>query len=403
MIMCKFRDYPPVIDVVIGSHTPTETPYVLGAHHLAREFNKAGVRCALVPIPLTLEDAFTPNRISFRQRRARLWIQTLLRDKGCGDEFGFISLIPWKFVRKFGRGWATRLGYRNFIVPSVSARIRSTALLIIDHPRQFWLVEAVKHRVLIYRPTDMYSHAGHKDEHVYSAIERWLISRADGLVLAARSLRPHLESVLGHPITTPVLIEENGVDLEMFLTHRASDAFKQLNDYPRPRLTYVGSIDDRFDVDFVCAAAAKFSELSFIIGGPILTSHRAKFRDLKNVLLLGPIPYPDIRQLFADCDVGLLPLSDHVANSTRSPMKLFEYAAAGLPVVYRNSGEIDARGLPFTFRVDSLNEFRDIVEKAMLMNPRDIRKLASERSWSAISGRLLEFANLLGAQVGDTL
>ena len=52
-----------------------------------------------------------------------------------------------------------------------------------------------------------------------------------------------------------------------------------------------------------------------------------------NLVALGSVDYSKLPQILSQCAVGLLPMSDDASNAGRSPMKFFEYLAAGLPVV----------------------------------------------------------------------
>ena len=51
------------------------------------------------------------------------------------------------------------------------------------------------------------------------------------------------------------------------------------------------------------------------------------------VYILGPISYEDIPDYVASVDIGIIPLPDIDWWNTSSPMKLFEYLAAGKPVI----------------------------------------------------------------------
>ncbi len=51
------------------------------------------------------------------------------------------------------------------------------------------------------------------------------------------------------------------------------------------------------------------------------------------VYIMGPVSYEDIPDYVASTDIGIIPLPDIDWWNTSSPMKLFEYLAAGKPVV----------------------------------------------------------------------
>ena len=77
--------------------------------------------------------------------------------------------------------------------------------------------------------------------------------------------------------------------------------------------------------------------------------------------VLPPQPYSQVPELLADCDIGLLPMGNRMVWRTASPLKLFEYAASGIPVVATNiqahqlDGEPEWIGLvPIHQRVDGM-------------------------------------------------
>ena len=81
------------------------------------------------------------------------------------------------------------------------------------------------------------------------------------------------------------------------------------------------------------------------------------------VELLGPVPLEEVGPLLAECHIGLIPLPDRFVWHFASPLKLFEFAAAGLPVVatditcHRALGERDWLHLiDDTRRVDAMVE-----------------------------------------------
>src|SRR5271154_7096619 len=137
--------------IVIGAHTPHGTPYVVGSHHLARELKRMGHRVFHVPIPLAVQDLFVSDHVNFRNLRWMGWKTTRRGlDPVQADQF-FVAMLPWSVVRWSGLHLAERLGYGVLTYPSIKAAARSD-LLIVDHPKQFWLVNVIEPKLLLYRP-----------------------------------------------------------------------------------------------------------------------------------------------------------------------------------------------------------------------------------------------------------
>ena len=167
------------LKIVIGAHTPHGTPYVVGSHHIAREFKRIGHEVFHIPIPLGPQDLFVTDHTNFKNVRWAGWKITRRHlDPEQDDQF-LLAGVPWMVVRRLGFRSAERLGFGVLTVPSIKA-LRKPDILIVDHPKQYWLVNVLKPKLLLYRPTDAYSFPGHKDDHIYRKIESWLFSSLMG-------------------------------------------------------------------------------------------------------------------------------------------------------------------------------------------------------------------------------
>ena len=124
---------------------------------------------------------------------------------------------------------------------------------------------------------------------------------------------------------------ENGVDIDRFAVSGSA---------PRPDVcVYVGAFDARFDWEQTRSWAAGHPQWRFVLAGPG-ASPSESLPD--NVDVVGPVPYEDLPGLLSGARVGMLPLSSDPLNRGRSPMKLYEYLAAGLAVVSRETPVLHA-------------------------------------------------------------
>lgn len=125
----------------------------------------------------------------------------------------------------------------------------------------------------------------------------------------------------------------NGVDAAAF---RGSFAVPPaLQAIPRPRLGYVGVLQERVDVDLMLDMSHRFPEAHFVFAGPIFGA-RSLFAPLMarpNVHFLGAVPYAEVPAFLAHMDVCLLPHTQNALTASMNPLKLYEYLAAGRPVV----------------------------------------------------------------------
>lgn len=111
-----------------------------------------------------------------------------------------------------------------------------------------------------------------------------------------------------------------------------------MRDIPRPVAGYVGALDAyKVDFAFLAEVAKRLPDWSFVLVGPVgqgqPSTDLGTLRTLANVHLTGWVDYKEIPSYLKGFDVALIPhhLSDYTTSSF--PMKLYEYLAAGRPVV----------------------------------------------------------------------
>jgi teichuronic acid biosynthesis glycosyltransferase TuaH len=185
-----------------------------------------------------------------------------------------------------------------------------------------------------------------------------------------------------------------GLDPEEWLQPRSAPRW--FLDLPGPRLLYVGTLDERIDTDALRALATARPDASIVLVGPGGEDGPvAALSSLSNVHVHEPLGRDELTGLVGAADLGLIPHVRTEQTEAMSPLKLYEYLAAGLPVA--------ATDLPGTAGVcpDRIalaaggNEFADAAEAALALG----RWEESERldfiaanSWSDRFERLLDLA-----------
>jgi teichuronic acid biosynthesis glycosyltransferase TuaH len=101
---------------------------------------------------------------------------------------------------------------------------------------------------------------------------------------------------------------------------------------PRPRAIYTGTIDDRLERDLVEKTASVVGSLIFV-GHPGDPDIIRWLRSIANVHLFATVGQRELAATVQACDVGIIPHRDQAGIRAMSPLKLYEYLAAGLPVV----------------------------------------------------------------------
>ncbi|MFC8190585.1 glycosyltransferase [Cellulomonas sp. NPDC057328] len=299
------------------SHAVDAGTFRVGSHHYARELARTGADVLHLSTSFSHAQALrarhsTEPTVSARRR--------LAAEGPRRDGEGVLHAVAQAVVpMRYGGGVAAaaRLARRHgFGEPD---------LVLVDQPLLAPVVERLAPRLVVYRPTDV--HPGG----LLRRREQWLVARADAVVATSTTV---LES-LGVPASTPTLVLENGVELERFAVERRQR---------REGLVYVGAVDARFDWTAVETMARAVPDVPVRIVGPVAQAPDGPLPP--NVELVGSVPYDALPSVLASASVGLLPTSDHPLNAGRSPMKFYEYLAAGLHVVARRTPTLAARHAP---------------------------------------------------------
>ncbi len=171
---------------------------------------------------------------------------------------------------------------------------------------------------------------------------RLSLGRAHALVVVSDGLRDQIVEHYGVPAERITVIP-NGVDTELF--HPREDAADTADLDPALRyLVFVGFFDGSVDFAtmtraFARAAAAHDDARLLVIGdGPRRPELERLVAELglgERVTLVGPVAdRRRVRALLAASHIGLAPLvAVQARNAIRSPLKIGEYLACGLPVI----------------------------------------------------------------------
>ncbi len=197
-------------------------------------------------------------------------------------------------------------------------------------------------------------------------LERFLYKRADSLVINSPGYMEHVSSRGGEC----VFVVPNGVDVAMFDQTIDRDSFRSehhLQD--KFVLIYAGAHGVSNDLGIILDAAEILKDapsIRFVLLGDgkekDALQERARQLSLNNVLFLPPVPKTEIPGALAGADACVAILKPIEAYKTTYPNKVFDYMAAGKPVLLMIDGVI-----------------REVVEEAdagIFIEPGDAKGLA---------------------------
>ena len=184
----------------------------------------------------------------------------------------------------------------------------------------------------------------------------------------------------------------NGADVESFHPERIARLAPHpaVGGLPRPRLGFVGQLDDRLDPELILALSRARPRWQIVMVGRVKGIDVGPLAAAPNIHLLGYQPYDELPRILRDIDVGLVPYRSTALTQSCNPLKVFEYLASGRPVVSTPLEGLFVHGDAVT-RAAGADAFIDAIDTA-LRRPGDglERRLALARcnSWDERTDRL---------------
>jgi glycosyltransferase involved in cell wall biosynthesis len=234
------------------------------------------------------------------------------------------------------------------------------------HPYMLHAAGALEAAGLVYHCVDDVAAMPGIDGRAYAAAEKALLAHATHVFASSRLLYDRCRAFA--PERTHY--SPNVADLDHFAPARREGPIPpDLAAIPRPRLGYVGALSDfKLDLELIEEAARRRDDWHWVLIGEERAGQRsavlARLGARGNVHLLGWRPYAALPDYLRGIDVALLPQRINDYTRAMFPMKLFEYLAAGRPVVATPLPSLnDLRGL---FRpAESAGELVEAVAAAL--------------------------------------
>ena len=230
----------------------------------------------------------------------------------------------------------TRAMRRRAIVGVMRQLRLSRPIVWLSRPNMLDLLDEMPPPgLLIYHVVDEYAaYAGRSAEarrHT-EAMERELLSLADLVIVVSPQLYEAKRPYNAHTHLVP-----NGVNYQAYVVALNDEALpRDLQAIPRPRLGYSGLIGDRLDFGLLKALAEARPEWSLVFLGEARAPQKAMAWEAllqkPNVHYLGQVAVDQVPHYLKGFDVGLMPYARSRESEHISPLKVYDYLAAGLPI-----------------------------------------------------------------------
>jgi glycosyltransferase involved in cell wall biosynthesis len=201
-------------------------------------------------------------------------------------------------------------------------------------PQAEVLIPSVKPALVVYHCVDDIAAQERIDTSSFRAAEERFAARADLVLASAPALAARLRSVSDNVIDAP-----NVADTELFARALAPGPVDPaVAALPAPRIVFTGAIVSiKLDLPLIVELARLRPEWSFALVGPVGPGDPhtdvSRLEAEPNIRLLGARSYERLPEVLRGADAGLIPYASNELTASIFPMKVYEYLAAGLPVV----------------------------------------------------------------------
>jgi glycosyltransferase involved in cell wall biosynthesis len=260
-----------------------------------------------------------------------------------------VDLRPWPWLPRIGQ-WSD---LDRFLQKLHFARIRSSLrrrgwtnrILYVWHPDLADMVGRFDERLVVFHCYDDYTafaHLSNAERLVVTDRMHRLLQRADLVFATGEALRARLGRDDAH-------IVPNAVDYALYARALAADEPPpdELARIPHPILAHMGRLNVKVDFRLLAAIARARRDWSVVLIGPVLGEFPPTERAALDELLTQPNahhidgkPVPEIPRYLKHIDVGLMAYRPMGWVQHISPIKLYEYTAAGKPIVASDIAEL---------------------------------------------------------------
>lgn len=132
---------------------------------------------------------------------------------------------------------------------------------------------------------------------------------------------------------------------ERFDRFPSAEVPEVLRDIKGPIVGYVGNLRDRIDWTLLHEVVPAMPDVSFVFFGPSSDNPNAdSLARHENVHVLGVLPYDELAFHLKAMDVGLVPHLNNQLTERMNPLKVYNYFAAGLPIVSSEVANLESLG-----------------------------------------------------------
>ncbi len=216
-------------------------------------------------------------------------------------------------------------------------------------------------------------------------------AQVDGVIVTSDFLASSLRE-----FNTEMYVVKNGVDFKIFNQH----AKTELNSAgKRKKVGYIGSLDQRFDIDTIEYCVQQLPAYDFEFTGELMNKTiQHRLASYPNVTFKPPVKPDEVPGLLQICDVGLIPYICDEYSKNIYPLKINEYLSVGVPVVLTSFAKLPEFNEIVSFTKGKEDFCNAIVREIESDSPENIKKrihFAEKNSWENRAGLFDEIIDML--------
>lgn len=315
------------------------SPFKVGCNYYSELLAKEGNEVLFIAPPFCLFHYFKKGDKNSFNQRLKLWkegISEPFKNYKVLTPFTIFAPVNYRF---FNSNFVLK-NWDKLTIPNIYSQIKKSGfidvdILVVDSYMAINFIKHIKYKKLIVRVTDNLE--GFNVPKCFISAETHLIKSADKVVTTSYFLKNKIDKEFNVNAT----VVSNGVDIDKFQETKTQNIdFLDPKIFEKDVIVYVGAIEFWFDYNILNQLSEKFQNINFLIIGPI--KHGSDIVFSKNVFFVGAIPNQFVPSILKKCKIGIIPFKKGLPIvETISPLKLYEYMAAGLPVISTKWKELE--------------------------------------------------------------
>lgn len=174
---------------------------------------------------------------------------------------------------------------------------------------------------------------GSQRKRLLSLFEKNAFTSADKLICVSEQIKQELCDIFDNRMEGKAVVVPNGVNIHRF----PKCSVQKIEKGKVVRIGYVGVLKSEYGLENLIGAVRILIELQkkvslhFVGDGPYRETLERIAVEMPNVIFHGVTTFNEVPEVLAGMDILVYPTTK--ANSFQSPIKIFEYMAAGRPIV----------------------------------------------------------------------